>query len=101
MRAVQTKALVTNIEDNAVTIRQGEHTERVEARTVLWAAGVKASAMGQILAEHTGVELDRVGRVMVQSDLSIKDYPQIFVIGDLANFTKRHTLPMIRRVVDL
>ncbi len=85
---VQTKALVTNIEDNVVTIRQGDQTEKLAARTILWAAGVKASPVGQILANHTGVELDRVGRVMVESDLSIKGYPQIFVIGDLANFRK-------------
>ncbi len=91
---VQTKALVTNIADNTVTIRQGEQTETVAARTILWAAGVKASAMGKILAEHTGVELDRVGRVMVESDLSIKDYPQIFVIGDLANFIKPDGKPL-------
>ncbi len=91
---VQTKALVTNIADNTVTIRQGEQTETVAARTILWAAGVKASAMGKILAEHTGVELDRVGRVIVEPDLSIKDYPQIFVIGDLANFTKSDGKPL-------
>jgi NADH:ubiquinone reductase (H+-translocating) len=91
---VQTKALVTNIADDTVTIRQGEHTETVAARTVLWAAGVKASAMGKILADHTGAELDRVGRVMVESDLSIKDNPQIFVIGDLANFTKPDGKPL-------
>jgi NADH:ubiquinone reductase (H+-translocating) len=91
---IQTKAMVTNIEDNIVTIRQGETTETVAARTVLWAAGVKASAMGKILADHTGTELDRVGRVMVESDLSVKGYPQIFVIGDLANFTKTDGKPL-------
>jgi NADH:ubiquinone reductase (H+-translocating) len=91
---VRTKALVTNIADNSVTIRQGEDTEIVAARTVLWAAGVKASAMGGILAEHTGAELDRVGRVMVEQDLSIKGYPQIFVLGDLANFTKPDGKPL-------
>jgi NADH:ubiquinone reductase (H+-translocating) len=91
---VRTKALVTNIADDCVTIRQGDQTETVAARTVLWAAGVKASAMGKILAEHTGVELDRVGRVMVESDLSVKGYPQIFVIGDLANFTKPDGKPL-------
>lgn len=91
---VQTKALVTNIEDNVVTIRQGEIIETVASRTVLWAAGVKASGVGKILAEHTGVELDRVGRVMVEPDLSIKGYPQIFVIGDLANFTKPDGKPL-------
>lgn len=91
---VRTKALVTNIADKLVTIRQGEETTVVEARTVLWAAGVKASAMGGILAEHTGAELDRVGRVMVEQDLSIKGYPQIFVLGDLANFTKPDGKPL-------
>jgi NADH:ubiquinone reductase (H+-translocating) len=91
---VRTKALVTNIADKLVTIRQGDDTTVVEARTVLWAAGVKASAMGGILAEHTGVELDRVGRVMVEQDLSIKGYPQIFVLGDLANFTKPDGKPL-------
>jgi NADH:ubiquinone reductase (H+-translocating) len=91
---VQTKALVTDIANNVVTIKQGENIEHLEARTVLWAAGVKASAMGKVLAEHTGVELDRVGRVMVESDLSIKGYPQIFVLGDLANFTKPDGKPL-------
>jgi NADH:ubiquinone reductase (H+-translocating) len=91
---VQTKALVTNIEDNIVTVRQGEEIQKIEARTVLWAAGVKASVMGTILAGHTGVELDRVGRVMVEQDLSIKGYPQIFVLGDLANFTKPDGKPL-------
>ena len=91
---VRTKALVTNIADKLVTIRQGEDTTVVEARTVLWAAGVKASAMGGILAAHTGAELDRVGRVMVEQDLSIKGYPQIFVLGDLANFTKPDGKPL-------
>ncbi len=91
---VQTKAMVTNIADKVVTIRQGENIEEIETRTVLWAAGVKASAMGKILAEHTGAELDRVGRVMVESDLSIKGYPQIFAIGDLANFTKPDGKPL-------
>jgi NADH:ubiquinone reductase (H+-translocating) len=91
---VQTKALVTDIEDDTVTIRQGENTETVAARTILWAAGVKASAMGKILADHTGAELDRVGRVMVESDLSVKDNPHIFVIGDLANFTKPDGKPL-------
>ncbi len=91
---VQTKALVTNIEDNIVTVRQGEEIQKIEARTVLWAAGVKASVMGGILAEHTGAQLDRVGRVMVEQDLSIKGYPQIFVLGDLANFTKPDGKPL-------
>lgn len=85
---VRTKALVTDIANHVVTIRQGDNIDALASRTVLWAAGVKASAMGKILAQRTGAELDRVGRVMVQPDLSVKDHPNIFVIGDLANLVK-------------
>jgi NADH:ubiquinone reductase (H+-translocating) len=91
---VRTKTLVTNIEDHTVTTRQGEEIDTIRSRTILWAAGVKASAMGKIVAEHTGAELDRVGRVMVESDLSVKGHPNIFVIGDLANFTTEEGKPL-------
>lgn len=91
---VQTKTLVTNIADHSVTYRQGETTETINAHTILWAAGVRASFMGQVLADRTGAELDRVGRVVVESDLSIKDYPDVFVIGDLANFPHQGERPL-------
>ena len=91
---VQTKTLVTNIADNSVTYRQGETTQTVNAHTILWAAGVRASFMGQVLADRTGAKLDRAGRVIVESDLSIKDYPDIFVIGDLANFPHQGERPL-------
>jgi NADH:quinone reductase (non-electrogenic) len=55
--------------------------ERIEARTVLWAAGVAASP----LATTLGVRLDRAGRVLVEPDLSIPGHPRAFVIGDLAS----------------
>ncbi|HEY9742971.1 MAG TPA: NAD(P)/FAD-dependent oxidoreductase [Coleofasciculaceae cyanobacterium] len=87
---VQTSTLVTNIEDNVVTIRRGEETEQIPAQTILWAAGMKASGMGQVLAKSTGVQLDRPGRVIVNPDLSVTEYPNIFVIGDLANFPHQY-----------
>ncbi|HEY9652892.1 MAG TPA: NAD(P)/FAD-dependent oxidoreductase [Coleofasciculaceae cyanobacterium] len=87
---VQTNTLVTNLEDNLVTIRQGDRIEQIPARTILWAAGMKASGMGEVLAQRTGVECDRAGRVIVQPDLSLPDYPNIFVIGDLANFPHQY-----------
>lgn len=83
---VQTKSLVTNIDDHTVTIRRGDRTEQVQAKTILWAAGMKASGMGKVLSQATGVELDRAGRVIVKPDLSITGHGNIFVIGDLANF---------------
>ena len=58
---VQTSTLVTNIENNIVTIKQGDKVEQIPAQTVLWAAGVKASALGKTLAEATNAECDRAG----------------------------------------
>lgn len=55
--------------------------ERIDARTVLWAAGVAASP----LARDLGVPLDRAGRVIVQADLTVPGHPEIFVAGDLAS----------------
>lgn len=97
---VQTKTLVTNIADNCVTFRQGDETKTINAHTILWAAGVRASFMGKVLAERTGAELDRVGRVIVEPDLSLKEHSDIFVIGDLANFPHQgeHPLPGVAPV---
>jgi NADH:ubiquinone reductase (H+-translocating) len=91
---VRTKTLVTNIENNVVTAKQGDTVEHIPTRTVLWAAGVKASAMGKALEQRAGATLDRVGRVMVAPDLSIPNYPDVFVIGDLANFAHQGDKPL-------
>ncbi|MBD1835855.1 NAD(P)/FAD-dependent oxidoreductase [Cyanobacteria bacterium FACHB-472] len=91
---VQTKTLVTNIDNNIVTTKQGDTVEEIPSRTILWAAGVKASAMGKVLAERAGAQLDRSGRVIVEADLSVAGHPNIFVIGDLANYTHQTGKPL-------
>ncbi len=91
---VQTKTLVTNIENDIVTLKQGDEVKEIASKTVLWAAGVKASAMGKVLAERTDAQCDRAGRIIVEPDLSIKGYPNIFVIGDLANFSHQNGKPL-------
>lgn len=91
---VQTKTLVTNITNDSVTFRQNEQTQTINAHTILWAAGVRASFMGKVLSDRAGAELDRVGRVIVEPDLSLKNYNDIFVIGDLANFTHQGDRPL-------
>jgi NADH:quinone reductase (non-electrogenic) len=75
---------VTAIDADGVTYSTGSSTARIEAHTVLWAAGVKPSPWGEILVRRTGAELDRVGRVKVNADLTIPGHPEIFVVGDLA-----------------
>jgi NADH dehydrogenase len=92
---VQTNTLVTDIQKGMITLRRDNaEPELVQARTILWAAGMKASALGQVLAERTGAALDRAGRVMVEPDLTIAGQPNIFVIGDLANFSHQGEKPL-------
>ncbi len=74
---VRTGSVVTRIEPEAVYVGD----EKIRTRNVVWAAGVTASPLGRAL----GVETDRVGRVMVQPDLSVPGHPEVFVVGDLAN----------------
>ncbi|MGA1285597.1 MAG: NAD(P)/FAD-dependent oxidoreductase, partial [Prochlorothrix sp.] len=78
----------------AVTVKQGDRLETIPTRTVLWAAGVKASPLGQILAERSGVALDRSGRVMVEPDLSLPNHPQVYVLGDLSHFAHQGERPL-------
>jgi len=91
---IKTKTLVTNVSEDAVTIRQGEHVESIPTRTVLWAAGVKASSLGEAIAQRTGAQLDRVGRVIVEPDLSPANYSNIFIIGDLASYSHQDNQPL-------
>lgn len=91
---IQTNSLVTNIDDHIVTVKQGDNTFEIASRTILWAAGVKASKMGKILEEHAEASLDRTGRVIVEPDLSLSHYPEIFVVGDLAHFAHQGERPL-------
>jgi NADH dehydrogenase len=73
---VLTNARVTDVGDDYVAMG----SERIEARTILWAAGNVASSLGSSL----GATRDVMGRVRVNDDLSIDGHPEVFVIGDLA-----------------
>jgi NADH dehydrogenase len=91
---VRTRTLVTDVRENMVTMRHGDQVEHVQAQTILWAAGVKASLMGRVLVERTDAQLDRAGRVLVGPDLTIPGHPNVFVIGDLACFTHQAGKPL-------
>jgi len=83
---VHTGDAVTGIDAEGVSL--GE--TRIHSRTVLWAAGVAASSLGQFVGEP----LDRAGRVKVQADLSLQSHPEIFVVGDLASVMQANGLPV-------
>jgi NADH dehydrogenase len=91
---VRTGAMVTDVRADGVTIRVGDHDEMIPTRTVLWAAGVLASPLGVILSQEAGAKLDRARRVIVEPDMSIAGHPEIFVIGDLSNYSHQTGRPL-------
>ncbi|GIW40515.1 MAG: NADH dehydrogenase [Candidatus Binatia bacterium] len=81
---VRTRCFVRDIEPRGVVLESPAGSERIEARTVLWAAGIRASPLAERLSARTGVPLDPMGRVRVEPDLTLRGHPEIFVIGDMA-----------------
>ena len=81
---VKCGVMVKDINREGLTIESGENLDHIAAKTVIWAGGITASSLGQILARRTNAETDKAGRVKVKPNLTIPNYPDIYVIGDLA-----------------
>ncbi|HEV2196968.1 MAG TPA: NAD(P)/FAD-dependent oxidoreductase [Candidatus Acidoferrum sp.] len=86
--------MVTNIDAQGVTFKRGDATESLAARTVIWAGGVTTTPFGEKLAQRTKAETDRSGRIKVRPDLTIPNYPDIFIIGDLAHAVDEKGKPL-------
>jgi NADH dehydrogenase len=85
---------VVEMDDHSVTIEtEGHARERVPARTVIWAAGVTASSLARRLAEGTGADIDRAGRVSVAPDLTLPGHPEVFALGDMVRVLDEHGEP--------
>jgi NADH dehydrogenase len=82
---VREGAMVTTIDSRGVELKVGDDAERIAARTVIWAAGVKAAGLAALAVEATGASADRGGRVEVDPDCTIPGHPEISVIGDMAS----------------
>ncbi len=91
---VMTGARVINMDNQTITVRCSNEIESIRARTVLWTAGMKASAMAEVLSESTDAVLDKAGRVIVNPDFNVPGTENIFVIGDLANYTHQTGKPL-------
>ena len=77
--------MVTDVDRNGITVKDSDGTiRRIESACKVWSAGVSASPLGRDLAEQSGREIDRAGRVKVLPDLSIPGHPNVFVVGDMA-----------------
>ena len=80
-------AFVTGVDADGVTLKQKDGTaETIASQCKVWAAGVQASELGKLLADATGAEVDRSGRVVVGKDLTLPGHPEIFVLGDMMAF---------------
>ena len=88
---VKLNTMVTDVDYMGLTVKEkkGEDfTEeyRIECAVKVWSAGVQASPLGKQIAEQSdGTEVDRAGRVVVETDLTVKGHPNVFVIGDMMN----------------
>jgi NADH:quinone reductase (non-electrogenic) len=83
---------VTDVHEDGVELKQADGTiSRVDARTVIWAAGVNASPLARMLAEAAGTEVDRSGRLTVEPDLSLPGRREVLALGDMVRVTDPHT----------
>ncbi|HZS52964.1 MAG TPA: FAD-dependent oxidoreductase, partial [Bryobacteraceae bacterium] len=86
--------MVTCIDQSGVTLKnQAGKQEHLASHTVIWAAGVAASTFAVTLAKRTSAPTDR-GRIKVNPDLTVPNYPDIFVVGDLAFSLDEHGKPL-------
>jgi NADH dehydrogenase len=93
---VQLGAMVTDVDADGIEIKDADgQVRRINAATKIWAAGVQASSLGRILGEQSGAEVDRAGRVSVQSDLTLPVHPEVHVVGDMMSLDK---LPGVAQV---
>jgi NADH:ubiquinone reductase (H+-translocating) len=81
---VQLDRLVSDVDRGGVTIqpRVGP-AERIASRTVIWAAGVRASELSRALAEQSGAQIDGAGRITVSPRLTLPGHPEVFALGDM------------------
>ena len=83
---IHVNSMVTRIDAQGVEVKgQDGATQLFPAKTKIWAAGVSASPLARMLAEATGAECDRAGRIKVEPDCSLPGRPEVFVVGDMMN----------------
>lgn len=83
---VKLQQMVTGMDVRSVELTDREgNVQTIESHCKVWAAGVAASGLGQILADQTGAEVDRSGRISTKADLTLPGHEEVFVIGDMAS----------------
>jgi NADH dehydrogenase len=85
---------VTRIDDDGVVLERPTGSESLRAKTVLWAGGVTINEFGKKLAQRVEAQTDRIGRVAVSQQLTLPNYPNIFIVGDLALALDKNGKPL-------
>jgi len=91
---IKTNSFVTNIKDDIVEIKSNGEIEFIESKVVLWAAGVKANFKNNILSSNKDVEFDKKGRVIVNKNLTIPNFKNVYIIGDFASLVDENNRPL-------
>ncbi len=93
---VQTRmgAMVHELTRDGISYQSNGSTQTLSTKTVIWAGGVTVSPLAKMLAQRTGAETDRGGRIKVGPDLTIANFPDIFVVGDMALSIDKHGQPL-------
>jgi NADH:ubiquinone reductase (H+-translocating) len=82
---VHKDSFVTNIDSEGVDYKQGNETKRLSSKNVLWTGGVNVTTFGTVVSRRTNAETDRTGKIKVHPDLTVPNFPDIFIAGDLAH----------------
>src|SRR6201998_4521177 len=93
---VKTKmgAMVHELTQDGISYQADGSAQTLSTKTVIWAGGVTVSPLTRTLAKRTGAETDRGGRIKVGPDLTIANFPDIFVVGDMAFSLDSHGKPL-------
>jgi len=93
---IHLNSIVTHIDASGVDVKGPDGSvQHFSAKTKIWAAGVSASPLAKMLADATGAQCDRAGRVKVEADCSLPGHPEVFVVGDMMNY---NNLPGVAEV---
>ena len=91
---VRTGCQVEHIDELGLTVNSSGVIRHVPAKTVIWAAGVRASPVGELLGKSVKAELTQSGQLVVEPDLTLPGHPEIFVAGDLASHSHQTGSPL-------
>jgi NADH:ubiquinone reductase (H+-translocating) len=86
--------MVQHVDHDGLTVTSNGQADTIAAKTVIWAGGITASPLGKILAARAKAETDKGGRIKVQPNLTLPNYPDVYVVGDLASAADEHGKPL-------